>query len=383
MEELEKKLRQVFEQKPSRVIISNPRPGCPDRRITIRPVSIKGSAMYQMERLSQKQAFHENVEETEVIPEILRGMERFRQLDIWTSSYQYAAKISKKGKLLWNRRAIQGEAVQPDLAHNRTKQYLLPEGTPIAPLVDLGVFTKDGYIVRTMYDKYRQIHRFVELIDDAVKDEDPDRVLHILDFGCGKSYLTFILYYFLTEIRGRRVEITGLDLKEDVIAHCNQVAERYGYEHLHFQIGDIAGYDTAEPVDMVISLHACDTATDYALYNAIRWKARMIFSVPCCQHEVNHQMTDTVWPSVTQYGILKERLAALITDGLRADLLRAVGYQVQVLEFIDLSHSPKNLLIRARYTGRKNEAAMRQARKLMEEFAITPTLYSLLKEEHG
>lgn len=382
MDELKRKLQEILQESPSRFVISNPKPDSPVRKVLIRKVQIRGELVYQIEKLTEKQAFHENVNEEALLEHLLEIMENFRQMDVWTDAFQYGVKISKKGKVLSNRHKVQGNTQPASTSHNREKQYLLPEGTPIAPLVDLGVFTKDGYIVRTMYDKYKQIHRFVELIDDVIKEEKKERPLRIIDFGCGKSYLTFILYYFLTEVRGRKVEVTGLDLKEDVIRHCNEVAKRYGYEHLHFQIGDIADYDTSDPVDMVISLHACDTATDYALYNAIRWKARMIFSVPCCQHEINGQLSDTAMPSVTQYGILKERMAALLTDGIRADLLKSQGYQVQVLEFIDLAHSPKNLLIRARYTGHKNENALKQAAELIDVLKIQPTLYTLLKEDH-
>jgi len=381
MEELRKKLEEILLENPSRFVISNPKPGCNDRKVLIRPVTVRGELVYQIEKLTEKQAFHENAARDLLVERVLEVMENFKQMDVWTEKFQHSIKISKKGKILTNRHKIQGQTAPVSTSHNREKQYLLPEGTPIAPLVDLGVFTKDGYIVRTMYDKYKQIHRFVELIDDVIKEEKSDKPLRIIDFGCGKSYLTFILYYFLTEVRGRKVEVTGLDLKEDVIRHCNEVAVRYGYEHLHFQIGDIADYDTNDPVDMVISLHACDTATDYALFNAIRWKARMIFSVPCCQHEINGQLSDEAMPSVTQYGILKERLAALLTDGIRADLLKAAGYHVQVLEFIDLAHSPKNLLIRARYTGHKNETALNHAAQLIADLQIKPTLYTLLKED--
>lgn len=202
-----------------------------------------------------------------------------------------------------------------------------------------------------------------------------------MDFGCGKSYLTFILYYYLTEIRHQAVEMTGLDLKEDVIASCSRIAGKYGYEHLHFLHGDIADFTSDEPMDMVISLHACDTATDFALYNALQWRSRLILSVPCCQHEVNGQLADDKVPSVTRYGILKERLAALVTDGLRADMLRAEGYQVQVLEFIDMEHSPKNILIRARYTGSRSLEAAESVEQLVRTLDIEPTLYRLMNHK--
>ena len=363
-----------------RAIISNPaEKDQTDQKIDIRPIRLRNKTYYQIERFTATQAFHENLLPAETADRIIDFMEEFRQLEIWAEGYKYAYKITKKGKLLSNRQKDDSQPRELKI-HNREKKYLLPEGTVIPPLVDLGVFTKEGRIARPMYDKYRQIERFVEMVDEVLPEQG-DRPITIVDFGCGKSYLTFILYYYLTQIRHLEVEMTGLDLKEDVIRQCSEIAVRYGYDHLKFLQGDIADYISDKPVDMVISLHACDTATDYALYHAVRWKTKVILSVPCCQHEVNRQMKADALASVTQYGLLKERMAALVTDGLRADLLKAAGYQVQVLEFIDFAHSPKNLLIRARYTGTSNAQALAQAEELIQQLDIHPTLYRLLKED--
>ena len=275
----------------------------------------------------------------------------------------------------------------PEQAHNRKKQYILSETEPIPALIDMGIFTKDGRIAAPMRDKFVQINRFLEIVRDAInedgylerKNAEP---LRIIDFGCGKSYLTFVLYHYLVNILGIRVNMTGLDLKADVIAKCSAAAKRYGYDSLKFERGDIAEYDANAPADMVVTLHACDTATDYALHNAICRGARMILSVPCCQHELNGQIASDKLKLITRYGIIKERFAALMTDAIRANLLESRGYKTQVLEFVDLSHTPKNLLIRAikkrPALDNAGRIALDEAKALMEEFSLEPTLYSLL-----
>lgn len=290
--------------------------------------------------------------------------------------------LSKKGECSYRTRPLSsGECVAAADSHDRRKRYLLEEGTAIPPLVDMGVFTQEGKVVRSMYDKYRQINRFLEILDDELERLDGG-VLRVIDFGCGKSYLTFVVYHYLTAVRGLRVEMIGLDLKADVIAKCEETARKYGYDGLHFELGDINGFHAPFPVDLVITLHACDTATDYALCNAVQWGAKLILSVPCCQHELNGQMAPKNFELLSRYGILQERFAALATDAIRANLLEYCGYRTQVLEFIDFTHTPKNLLIRAVRRPSTPEAvrakALEQVHAVMEEFSFHPTLYELL-----
>lgn len=368
----------LFENEILYGVISNPKGDVPYRRIQFRLLSDR----YQIEKFTEKQAFHGFCERAEMKNEAegLLGM-GYRQLDAWDRQFHYCLKISKKGKITLFKQRDSGHA-DIETGHNREKQYILKENTEIPPLVDLGVFTKDGRVVRTMYDKFRQINRFTELIRDGMEELEQDSV-RILDFGCGKSYLTFILYYYLVQVRKMEAHIIGLDLKADVIAKCNHLAEKYGYENLHFQTGDINGYSCEELPDMVISLHACDTATDYALFHAVRWDCKLIYCVPCCQHELNGQIQSENLSLLTRYGLIQERFSALATDAVRSALLEACGYRVQVVEFVDLAHSPKNLLIRGvrrPVPFKKRLAALEEAQRLMEEFSFSPTLYRLLSE---
>ena len=287
--------------------------------------------IYQCEQYTKTQVFHRNLREDELITYLQEQIGQcFTQVHAWDETWEYALRISKKGKLLYNRTRTR-KAPPVRMTHNRKKQYLLEEGTVIPPLVDMGVFTSEGKIIRSHYDKYRQINRFVEILEDELKCLDLTKTLHILDFGCGKSYLTFIVYYYLVCVRKLKVHMTGLDLKEDVIKNCNAAAARYGYRELHFELGNIHGYSCETPVDIVMTLHACDTATDYALYNAVQWNAGLILSVPCCQHELNQQMHTDTFSAMTRYGIIKERMAALMTDAIRANLLTCVEYDTSIL----------------------------------------------------
>lgn len=334
---------------------------------------------YFAEQFTDKQVFHKNIENDGLGAFLTDIAESFLQFNIWTADTEHIVLVSKKGKVSYKRKRTENAPVKKE--HNRKKQYLVEEGTVVPPLVDMGIFTPEGKVVRSMYDKFRQINRFLELINDEIKNRDYKEI-NIIDFGCGKSYLTFIVYYYLTEIMGIKANITGLDLKADVIENCNKSAKRYGYTGLEFKIGDINGYKCKDKPDMVITLHACDTATDFALYNAIEWGADLIFSVPCCQHELNSQMQSDKLSILTRYGIIKERTAALMTDAIRANVLWYKGYNTQLLEFVDMSHTPKNILIRAvksQIPQKTKDKYLKEAESLITEFGFDPTLYNLIK----
>ena len=361
-----------------RLTVSNPRPGARWRRITGRTLEGKDGPYLQLEQFTGTQVFHENLPLSAAEERLALLLEDYGQLDATCRGAIFCLKISKKGKLFLQRQAA--KTVAPKAGHNREKNYLLPEGVVVPPLVDQGVLTPAGQVVKAKYDKFKQINRFLEFLDDLLAGDDCDPV-RIVDFGCGKSYLTFVVYHYITRVLHRRAEMVGLDLKEDVIEHCNQVAEKYGYEGLRFLCGDIKDYHSDRPPHMVITLHACDTATDLALYHAVRWGTKYILSVPCCQHEMNRSVKRNTLPPITEYGILKERFSALSTDALRAKLLESQGYEVQVMEFIDLAHSPKNLLIRARKSApseKKRRLARENAETLLRRLCGESTLHRLL-----
>lgn len=338
---------------------------------------------YFVEQFTQKQAFHLNLDFVKTKEFCITQLkENFNQLNAFDDNFEYSVLISKKGKItfLKKKSPISMQAsLSKGNTNNRQKNYIIKEGEIIPPLVDMGIFTQDGKVVNSMYDKFKQINRFIEIVDDVIKDDIKE--LNIIDFGCGKSYLTFILYYYLTFIKEIKANIIGLDLKEDVIKKCNIASEKYGYENLKFELGDINGYNAPFDVNMVISLHACDTATDYALYNAIKWDADIILSVPCCQHELNEQFRPKELEIFSEYGIIQERVCGLVTDAVRGNLLKYSGYKTQVMEFVDLSHTPKNLLIRAvksKIDDKKKKQSIEQVEEVINKFDVKPTLYELL-----
>lgn len=359
-------------------VLSNPRQKDVAEKIKVRPLLKKDKLIFQIETFRNHQAFHRNAEPEEACVLLVEAMENMRQMQMETREFSYTVLVSKKGKITIKKKAAVCAGKEIDLSHNRKKHYILEEGVPVPFLKDLGVMTEEGKVVRSRFDKFRQINRFLEFIEDILPELDRDRELTIVDFGCGKSYLTFAMYYYLHERKGYDIRIIGLDLKREVIAHCSELGKKYGYEKLTFLEGDIANYTGVEQVDMVVTLHACDTATDYALAKAVGWNAKVILSVPCCQHELNGQIESEVLEPIFKYGLIKERAAALVTDALRAEYLESAGYAAQILEFIDMEHTPKNILIRGVRNGKKGE--MREAVRRCEEFLhVSPTLGRLLK----
>lgn len=380
MEQVEKLICDIKDADFIRAVISNPRTKDGVIKIKVRPFEKNGKFWYQFESFTKTQAFHENLMSDEARKKILSYMNEFRQMQLETREEECTVLVSKKGKSTVKRKHRKVRAKAVDLSHDRRKRHILEEGIYVPFLKDLGVMTDSGKIIRSMTDKFRQINRFLEFIEDILPQLDRDRELTILDFGCGKSYLTFAMYYYLHELKGYDIRIIGLDLKREVISHCSQMAEKYGYKKLTFLVGDIADYEGVDQVDMVVTLHACDTATDYALAKAVMWNAKIILSVPCCQHELNGQIRDDqrCLAPIMDYGLLKERFAALLTDGLRAKYLESKGYETQVLEFIDMEHTPKNILIRAVYRGRENKKSTEEIKKCLEFLKADPTLDRLL-----
>ncbi len=388
MNQIEELLKRVLTSLLVDMVISGARGGGDFIKIKVRPVMIRDSLYFQVSRYTDKQVFHENMTAEDAL-ETLSGwiLHDFRQAQIRMQDEMVTVLVSKKGKATVKSKKAACIETQ-NLEHNRKKQYIIEEGTAVPFMIDLGVMTESGKIIRTRYDKYRQINRFLEFIEDILPELPTDRTVHIIDFGCGKSYLTFAMYYYLKVLKHYDIRITGLDLKQKVIEDCQALADRYGYDGLQFLCGDIADYNGTDEVDMVVTLHACDTATDYALYKAVKWHASVILSVPCCQHELNRKMQCETLSGAFQYGLIKERTAALMTDAMRGQLLEMKGYKTQLLEFIDMEHTPKNILIRGvKSKGLLQNAARKQQmenyQKCRDFFGAELTLEKLFKEMEG
>ena len=366
----------------SKAVFSQPTDKALPAKQTVRPVLLKGERSYQLESFRDNKAFHRNLGESALEAAAAEELEgKYRQVLLVTENESRQYILRRDGSYKKTSSAAALPRPGGEQAHNREKDYILREGEAIPALVDLGVFTKDYKIVRARYDKFKQINRFVELVAQGWKEEG-SREIRILDFGCGKSYLTFILYYYFAVRLGLKTHIIGYDLKADVVENCNEIARRYGYDGLRFEVADVTKDRLADTaIDMVVTLHACDVATDYALAYAIRRRVRHIFSVPCCQHEVNLSIRKGgELDLLLEHGIIRERVSALLTDAIRAAVLESAGYETDVIEFIDFEHSPKNLMLRARYTGRKKPGGREQAERLRASYGFTQTLLDLTEK---
>lgn len=321
-------------------------------KVKLKPVEIKNDVHIQFEYHYERILKHENVKLSDVRLALQQQLEQFKQMQAEFTDEKVHIQLTKKFKVSWKAEKTETKKVA-NLSHNRKKNYLLDDETPYPFLIRLGVQTPEGKVKKQKYDKFRQINRFVEYIDDALAHLPSDRPVRILDFGSGKSYLTFALYHYLHIEKGLDIRVTGLDLKKEVIEECNVIAKDLGYDKLEFLVGDINDYNEETAVDMVVTLHACDVATDMALARAVKWGAKVILSVPCCQHELFSQIESPALTIMLQHGLIKERFSALATDSIRAELLSLVGYDAQLLEFIDMEHTPKNILIRAYHSGKK------------------------------
>lgn len=385
MEELRRLIQEYIENQQTiqSAIASNPVNRDKISKVKLRPVIIREQLSYQAESFIGTKAYHKNLVPAELPEYVERIMkEDFKQLELDTENEKVTVLVSKKGKVTINRKKKQQakKISAQEMSHNKQKQYVLPKDIPVPFLIDLGVQTTEGKIVNAKYDKFRQINRYLEFVRDILPSLPKGRTLTIIDFGCGKSYLTFALYYYLKVMNKYDIRVIGLDLKEDVIEKCNALSRKYGYDGLSFHVGDISTYDGVDEVDMVVTLHACDTATDYALEKAVRWNATVILSVPCCQHEINKQIACKELEPILKYGLIKEKMSALITDAIRANLLEEQGYETQILEFIDMEHTPKNILIRAvKKEGMRYQNKKQTSLNQLEEFLhISPTLDKLL-----
>ena len=341
------------------------------KKIIVHKTTIKGQTKWQIERYIGAQVFHQNVGFDEVLS--LPFMD-YKQITVQCTGKTGVFSSSKLGFKLKEKHT---ETIQPVLAsHNKQKQYFINEGDDVPALVDLGVFTKEHKVASAMYDKFKQINKFIEIIDAELKNYNKSTIT-ILDFGCGKSYLTFLVYYYFSKLRNIKAEIIGYDLKSDVVEHCNQIAKKYNYDGLKFEVADVKKdklYNNK--IDMVISLHACDTATDFALNFAINNNVKYIFSVPCCQHEVNLSIKKAGdFDILLKDGLFKERFSALLTDAIRTEVLRAVGYSVDVIEFVDFAHSPKNVMLRA--TKNSNKKSYQALLELKNKYQFNQTLLDL------
>lgn len=383
MNQLKQLLEESISDKLIHVYVNKPIQKNQATKMKVRPIFIKEQFLYQIINYVGKQVFHENVTKEQLIVKLIKAMEEtFVQMEISCTTHFATVLVSKNKKVTIKKKKIIIEQKPIDYSHNRTKKYILDADQKIDFLIDLGVQSKEGKIIASKYDKWKQINRYLEFVQDVLPALRKERQITIIDFGCGKSYLTFALYYFLKILNNIDILVIGLDLKEDVINHCNKLAVKYGYENLTFYMGDISNFTKVNQVDMVITLHACDTATDYALAKAVEWGANVIFSVPCCQHELKKQIACPSLEPILKYGLLKDQMSALLTDGIRANILEQCGYDTSVLEFIEVDNTPKNTLIRAIKSNKMKPKKQYLLEEFLEHIHSEVTLWNLVRNKN-
>jgi len=350
----------------------------PYNKITLRPVAMKDENVIQLEKFTDTKVFHDNLtyeDAAEIIVDLIRN--DYRNINIFTEDSDFQFIVSRKGSIkITEKEPTKKLRVEE---HDKKKQYIIHENECCEFLTLLGVMNKDGQVYAKKYDKFKQINKFLEIVDDSLKEKQLKDDFMIIDFGCGKAYLTFALYHYFHNIRNINVKIIGLDLKEDVIKFCNETAEKLGYNNLEFKFGDIKDFDYRSNVDMIVTLHACDNATDAALVKAIKWNTDIILSVPCCQHEFLDKIENSSLEPMLKHGLVKERISSLVTDSLRSLFLETKGYRVHMLEFISMDHTPKNILIRAIKTNKDTENAQKQ----YEEFKKFWNLEDIFIEKYA
>ncbi len=379
---IEERLKQYFSQDIALCVLSGLKKGadCEFSKVTVRPFTSNEGVKYQLEYTIKAQVKHKNISADQLVSEIAMMLENyFTQCMVYGGENDFHINCFN-GK-------IKAKTMPPSKkvsikAHNKKKEYILNEGEMIDFLIYLGVMTKEGKIVKAKYNKFRQINKYLELLKTSLDVLPADRPLKIVDFGCGKAYLTFALYYYVVKILGRDADITGLDLKEDVIDYCNKVAKDLNYTSLEFQKGDIKDYSRTQDVDMVIMLHACDNATDEGIVQSLKFNAKIIIAVPCCQHEFFKQIENKNLKPLLQFGIYKERFSALATDALRAQILKALGFEVSAMEFIDTEHTPKNIAIRAIRNGGFNSKEYAEYEAFRDYLNLTPYIERRLRQEN-
>lgn len=347
-------------------------------KVGVKPFLKENKLNLQFSYIYDKKTMHENIEIEDLYEKLNKEFSNFKQMIVFTVENDYQILKNKKGiKIIKQKPSKKINSLE----HNRKKNYIIEENKPCKFLEILGVMNENGKVYKDKYDKFRQINKYLEFIRDIKDEITKKEKIRIVDFGSGKAYLTFSLYYYIVEVLGVEAEITGIDLKEDVVKFCNETAKKLSYKNLRFLCGDIKTFDNFEGIDMIVTLHACDIATDMAIAHGIKWKSRIIMVVPCCQHEIFGQIKNESMNPLLKHGILKERLSSLVTDSVRGNILEILGYSVQFVEFIDMEHTPKNIMIRAIYNGKKNEKALKDFQIFKAFWNINPYLENAMKEE--